>query len=49
MVLVLTCREFDIQAACDEWDLEHPKTVKERREIYQGERIGAMDFHARSS
>ena len=44
VVLVLTCREFDIQAAYDEWDLKHPKkgpkTVKGDR-MYQVERIGA--------
>ena len=44
VVLVLTCREFDIQAAYDVWDLKHPKkgpkTVKGDR-MYQVERIGA--------
>ena len=43
-VLILTCREFDITAAYDEWDLEHPKggpkTVKGDR-MYQIERVGA--------
>lgn len=43
-VLILTCREYDILPAYDEWDLRHPrtgpKTVKGDR-MYQVERIGA--------
>ena len=43
-VLILTCREFNIAAAYDEWDFEHPKagpkTVKGDR-MYQIERVGA--------
>lgn len=43
-VLILVCREFEIQPAYDEWDLLHPKkgprTVKGDR-MYQVERVGA--------
>ena len=43
-VLILTCREFDILAAYDEWDLRYPKkgpkTVNGDR-LYQIERVGA--------
>lgn len=44
VVLVLTCREFEILPAYVEWDKEHPKngpkTVKGDR-MYQVERVGA--------
>ena len=43
-VLILTCREFNILAAYDEWDQQYPKrgpkTVQKDR-MYQVERIGA--------
>ncbi|KAL8732667.1 MAG: hypothetical protein Q9166_002643 [cf. Caloplaca sp. 2 TL-2023] len=44
VVLILVCRDYDVQSAYDEWDLLHPKegpkTVKGDR-MYQVERVGA--------
>ena len=43
-VLILTCREFDILAAYEEWDQQYPnrgpKTVQKDR-MYQVERVGS--------